>query len=121
MSELARLFLDDLPQQMEAIRRAVDGKQEHELERLAHRLKTSVGNFAAKPAFEAAFCLEKIGRQADLTEAPQALNALEHEIQRLQTALESWAHNPSGNDATGAPLAPPPPPAASSPGLAPTH
>ncbi len=113
LSELALLFLDNLPQQMEAIHRAVDKAQNHDLERLAHRLKGSVGNFAAKPAFEAAFRLEKIARQGDSKQVPQAMDALEYEIRRLQGALEEWAHKPSGNDDAGLPLAPPPPPAAS--------
>jgi HPt (histidine-containing phosphotransfer) domain-containing protein len=107
LSELALLFLDDLPQQMEAIHRAVDKAQNHDLERLAHRLKGSVGNFAAKPAFEAAFRLEKIARQGDSKQVPQAVDALEYEIRRLQGALEEWAHKPSGNDEAGLPLAPP--------------
>ncbi|MGD1103135.1 MAG: response regulator [Terriglobia bacterium] len=117
LSELALLFLDDLPQQMEAIHRAVDKMQIHDLERLAHRLKTSVGNFAAKPAFEAAFRLEKIARQGDFKQVPQAVEALEYEIRRLQGALEEWAHKLSGNDGAGSPLAPPPPPAPSNAGL----
>jgi len=110
LSELALLFLDDLPPQMEAIHRAVEKKQTHDLERLAHRLKGSVGNFAAKPAFEAAFRLEKIARQGDLKQASQAVDALVCEISRLRTALEKWAHNPPGNEGTDSPLAPPPPP-----------
>jgi signal transduction histidine kinase/CheY-like chemotaxis protein len=117
LSELALMFLDDLPQQMEAIHRAVDNRQDHDLERLAHRLKGSVGNFAAKPAFEAAFHLEKIARQGDLQLAPQAVDALEYEIRRLQSALEEWAHKPDGNDEAGSPLAAPPPSAASGSGL----
>ena len=117
LSELALLFLDDLPQQMEAIHRAVDNREVHDLERLAHRLKGSVGNFAAKPAFEAAFHLEKIARQGDFGQALQAVDALDYEIQRLQGALEEWAHKLSGNDGAGSPLAQPPPPASSNSGL----
>ena len=117
LSELALLFLDDLPQQMEAIHRAVDKRQDHELERLAHRLKGSVGNFAAKPAFEAAFRLEKIACQGDSKQIPQAVDALECEIGRLRGALEEWAHKPPGNDEAGLPLAPPPSPTASTSGL----
>ena len=117
MIELAHLFLGDLPQQMEAIRHAVENVQDHNLEHLAHRLKVSVGNFAAKPAFEAAFRLEKIGRQGDITQAPQAIGALEHEIQRLQGALEAWVNDPSLNDGGDSSVTPPPPPAASNPGL----
>jgi signal transduction histidine kinase/DNA-binding response OmpR family regulator len=119
LSELALLFLDDLPQQIEALHRALDNRQNHDLERLAHRLKGSVGNFAAKPAFEAAFHLEKIARQGDFKQAPQALGALEHEIQRLQDALEKWAHMPPGNEGADLSFAAPPPPAASGSSLNP--
>jgi len=121
MSELAGLFLDDLPHQMEALHRAVDQQQDHELERLARRLKTSVGNFAAKPAFEAAVRLENIGCEGDLTQAPGALKALEHEIQRLREALEAWVTNPLGNDPAPLSLPPPPPLATSNSGPIPGH
>jgi signal transduction histidine kinase/CheY-like chemotaxis protein len=109
LSELAVVFLDDLPQQMEAIHQAADKMQGDDLERFAHRLKGSVGNFAAKPAFEAAFRLEEIARQGDLQHAPQAVSALESEIQRLKDALEKWVNKPLGIEEAGLPLAPPPP------------
>jgi len=117
LSELALLFLDDLPQQMEAIHRAVDNRQGYDLERLAHRLKGSVGNFAAKHAFEAAFRLEKVAHEGDFNQTPQALDALEYEIRRLQGALEEWAHKPSENEEPGLALIPPPPSATPNSGL----
>jgi CheY-like chemotaxis protein len=117
LSELALLFLDDLPQQMEAIHRAVGNGQIHELERLAHRLKGSVGNFAAKPAFAAAFRLEQIACQGDSDQIPRAVDTLEYEVRRLQSALESWAHKAPGSDEAGSTLAPPPLPAPSDTGL----
>jgi signal transduction histidine kinase/CheY-like chemotaxis protein len=100
MGELARLFLDDLPHQMEAIHQAAEKTQSYDLERAAHQLKGSVGNFAAKPAFEAAFQLEKIAGQGDLDKVPEALGALESEIERLQVTLEKWADTPPGNSPT---------------------
>jgi HPt (histidine-containing phosphotransfer) domain-containing protein len=117
LSELARMFLNDLPQQMEAIHLAVDNRQDHELERLAHRLKASVGNFAAKPAFEAAFRLEKVALHGDLKLALQAVDVLEYEIRRLRGALEEWAHKPPGIDGAGSPLAAPSSSESSSSGL----
>jgi signal transduction histidine kinase/DNA-binding response OmpR family regulator len=117
LCELALLFLDDLPQQMEAIHRAADKIQAHDLERLAHRLKGSVGNFAAKPAFEAASHLEKIARQGEFEQVPHAVQALDHEIQRLQLALEEWAHKADTDEGADKLLAPPPSPAASHEGL----
>jgi signal transduction histidine kinase/DNA-binding response OmpR family regulator len=117
LCELALLFLDDLPQQMEAIHRAAAKLQAHDLERLTHRLKGSVGNFAAKPAFEAAFHLEKIARRGDFEQVPQAVEALDHEIQRLQGALEECTHKLTANEGADTRLAPLPSPAASNEGL----
>jgi HPt (histidine-containing phosphotransfer) domain-containing protein len=105
---------------MEAIHRAVDKRQGHDLERLAHRLKGSVGNFAANPAFEAAFRLEQIARQGDFEQVPPAVKALEYEIRRLQSTLVEWAHKPTENEEAGSPLAPPPPPAAPNADLTPS-
>jgi HPt (histidine-containing phosphotransfer) domain-containing protein len=113
LSELALVFLDDLPEQLAALHRAVDNMQNRDLERLAHRLKGSVGNFAAKPAFEAAFRLEKIACQGNSQQISQAADALEYEIQRLRDALQGWAHKPSGNGGTDSPLPPSPASAAS--------
>jgi CheY-like chemotaxis protein len=108
LSELVLLFLDDLPSELEAIHRAVDNKLGHDLERLVHRLKGSVGNFAAKPAYEAALRLEEIARCGDFEHVPSALEALEHEIQRLQYALREWTNNPDQDGVAGQPLASPP-------------
>jgi signal transduction histidine kinase/DNA-binding response OmpR family regulator len=118
LSELALLFLDDLPQQLEAIHHAVDAKHARDLELLAHRLKGSVANFAAKPAFEAAFHVEKIAGLGDFDQLPQAVETLEREMLRLRSALEAWAHSPMNGDGPGSPLAPPPPSTPSSPDLA---
>jgi two-component system, sensor histidine kinase and response regulator len=117
LSEMAGLFLDDLPQQMHAIHQAVEKGQAHDLERLTHRLKGSVGNFAAKPAFEAALQLEKIARQGDLQQFPQAVRALDFEMERLQNALEKWVANPDIQDFPGFSIPPPQSPGGSNSGL----
>jgi signal transduction histidine kinase/CheY-like chemotaxis protein len=117
LRELALLFLDDLPQQMEALHHAVDNGRSHDLERLAHRLKGSVGNFAAKPAFDTASRLEEFARQEDSQQIPQAMNVLEDEIQRVREALERWVHKPPGSGQADSPFQQPSPPAPSNPGL----
>ena len=90
LGELARLFLEDLPRQMKAIHLAAENAEQHDLEQAAHRLKSSVGNFAARSAFEAAFHLETVARQGEVAQFPEAVGALESEIHRLQLALEKW-------------------------------
>ena len=109
MSELARLFLEELPGQMDDLHKAAKELQGKDLERHAHRLKASLGNFAAPPAGEAALRLEKIGRDGDLSQASQALGVLDHEVQRLRAALETWARQARDDDRADVPMVPPPP------------
>ena len=117
LRELAHLFLDDLPHQLEAIHRAAEKNQGNELERTAHRLKSSVGNFAAKPAFKAAFHLEKIAREGDFEQFPRAVTALDAEIERLRLALEEWAEKPSDSPDDIVASPPPEAPGAAESGL----
>ncbi len=64
-----------------------DGK---ELERAAHTLKGTLGNFSAGPAFAAAHKLEMLGRAADLANVVEVHGKLEKEVKRLQTEMASF-------------------------------
>jgi HPt (histidine-containing phosphotransfer) domain-containing protein len=87
LKELVALFLKDLPEMLTTLREAVTAGDATAIERAAHKLKGSVGNFAARPAFEAALRLEVLGRDATLSEAGSAYAELENEINRLQSAM----------------------------------
>ncbi len=87
LEEMTAMFLDDCPKLLCAIREAVGRCDAKALERAAHTLKGSVGNFAARAAVEASLRLEMIGRHGDLTQAKKALVILEEEIERLKLAL----------------------------------
>ena len=91
LGELARLFLADTARLLSAVRQAVTRGDAKALEYAAHALKSSVGNFAAHAAFEAASRLEMSGRQGDLAEAQEAYAALQQEIERLKPVLEGFA------------------------------
>jgi CheY-like chemotaxis protein len=91
LGELARLFLADTARLLSAVRQAVTRGDAKALEYAAHALKSSVGNFAAHAAFEAAARLEMSGRQGDLAEAQEAYAALQQEIERLKPVLEGFA------------------------------
>lgn len=82
-------FLDDCPDYMEAIREAVENEDAETLKREAHGLKGAAGSLRAEPASEAAQVLEEIGHSGDFSEAETALEALEHEIDRLKDALRA--------------------------------
>ena len=87
LKEIVGLFLGEAPDLLRSIRESVERRDAASLERSAHALKGSVGNFGAKSAYETALKLETMGREADLSGAPETLAKLEAEISRLGSAL----------------------------------
>jgi CheY-like chemotaxis protein len=90
LKDLVALFLEILPEMMTTLREAVTAGDATAIERAAHKLKGSVGNFAAQPAFEAALKLEILARDATLSEAEPAYAELENEIKRLKSAMAKF-------------------------------
>jgi len=91
LREIIALFEEECPQLLDAIRRAIAEKDGDALQHSAHTLKGSVGNFAARAAFDAAFQLERMGKERRWEGAEQALAELEREIERLLPALKELA------------------------------
>jgi CheY-like chemotaxis protein len=87
LADLARLFLDDSPNQMTAIRNSIEQGDVSGLARASHALKGSIGNFGARRAFEAASELEKTARKGDLANCRLLCSALEHEMRALEPGL----------------------------------
>ena len=87
LRELADLFNEECPRSLAQLHEALAQQDSTAVEHLAHGLKGSVANFGAQPAVDAALELEKLGREARLAEAPQALTTLEHALATLQTEL----------------------------------
>jgi two-component system sensor histidine kinase/response regulator len=89
LKEIAALFLDEYPRELQNIRQALATGDAQTLERSAHGLKGSVANFGASAAVDAAFQLEQFGRAHKLDQAPPALAALERTLAFLHTELAS--------------------------------
>ncbi len=87
LQEIAALFLDEYPKTMAEIRVALEKGDARALERGAHSLKGSVGNFGAATAFQAALRLEMIGRSRNLTGADQAFADLVGALDSLRPVL----------------------------------
>ena len=87
LGELAGLFFDDYPRLLNQIKESIAKSDGDSLEKAAHSLKGSVGNFAAREAFDAALALEKLGREGNFGSAERACDRLEAEIDRLRIAL----------------------------------
>ncbi|MBI4480945.1 MAG: response regulator [Acidobacteria bacterium] len=88
--EVAETFSGDYPRQLSAIREAVEQADAAALERAAHLLKGSVGSFGAPGAFYAAQRLENMGRDRDLSAAPEALARLEEKAGALLNTLREF-------------------------------
>src|SRR5262249_16730395 len=66
MSDVIRIFIDDCPVRLEAIRSAVTDRHAERIRVEAHALKGAAGNLAATGLFEAAQTLERIGAEGRL-------------------------------------------------------
>jgi two-component system, sensor histidine kinase and response regulator len=89
LSELASLFLGNLDLMLARVREAAARGDALALERAAHALKGSVGNFAADEAYQAALDVEYYARQGLLGGAAEACERLERAIGRLRPAVEA--------------------------------
>jgi CheY-like chemotaxis protein len=87
LREIVALFLGETPELLRAIQESLERRDATALERNAHALKGSVGNFGAKTAYEIALKLETMGRAGDLSGAPETFAELEAKISRLELAL----------------------------------
>jgi CheY-like chemotaxis protein len=98
LRDLTRIFLADCPKQLAEIKVAIQMRDAERLRRAAHGLKGSVGNFAAKRAFETAGQLETMGKNGNLNAAQGACAALESELSRLTRELKKLTMNSSARD-----------------------
>ena len=87
LEESLDMFDQAAPDLLARIRDAVAQGDAEAVRIGAHTLKSMVGNFSAKPAFEAASHIETVGRNGDLTLCTDRLATLETEVARLQKAL----------------------------------
>ena len=87
LAEMAALFVVECPRMLSAIHEAIARQDAKMLERAAHALKGSVGNFAAPAALDAALALEKAADRKDFGQAQLACAILEHALEHLTKAL----------------------------------
>jgi signal transduction histidine kinase/CheY-like chemotaxis protein len=85
--EVVKIFLEDCPLQMAAIKAAVDARNAAQIRATAHALKGSAGYLRATLVFEAARALEAIGREGVLARADTLHQRLVAETTRLVEEL----------------------------------
>jgi len=89
LEELVRLFAQECPANMAAIRQAQEARDAPLLERLAHTLKGASANLGAYRVFTSASELEARARIGDWKNTGESIGNLEREVERLLPELES--------------------------------
>ncbi|TAM80281.1 MAG: response regulator [Acidobacteria bacterium] len=89
LHDLLRMFANEAHTTLDKLRSAVEIRDAQAVERAAHTLKGSVGNFGADAAVQAVLKLEVMGRQGDMEGAAEAFLSVEQEIQRVLAAIET--------------------------------
>ena len=87
MTDVIRVFLEDLPVRLAAIKDAVTGRNAEALRAAAHALKGAAGNLSAGGLFEAARVLERVGAESHMDAAEAAWRQLSVEASNVIDVL----------------------------------
>jgi len=89
LEEIVRIFTGECAGNMDAIRQAFTAGDARLLERLAHTIKGASANLGAVAVCKVAFELEKLAAAGDLSNAPEWIDKIQREIDRLLPELAS--------------------------------
>ena len=103
--EVLRLFVDDCPTQLAAIRAALDEGDAKRLYNVAHALKSAAGNVTAWAVADAARALELLGRDELLTAADEPWQQLQREAHQFITLARPSLVAAAGSAVPRAPAA----------------
>jgi HPt (histidine-containing phosphotransfer) domain-containing protein len=89
LREVIKLFLEDCPLRVRAIKAAVDQRDGNLLRTAAHSLKGAAANLAAPALFDAARTLEQLGTEGQLDPAAAAWQVLSTEATALMDVFRA--------------------------------
>ena len=87
LSELIEIFRGYYPENMDALRKAVEESDFESLRETAHQFKGAVSNFYATAAVKAAADLENAGRDKCADNLGEMFQRLETEVERMNCEL----------------------------------
>jgi signal transduction histidine kinase/CheY-like chemotaxis protein len=94
LTDVVRLFLEDCPLRLAAIKSAVDARDAERLRTTAHAFKGAAGNLAATALFEATQTLERMGVEGRLEAVEAAWRRLSMEAANVVDALRQFESTP---------------------------
>ena len=92
---LVGVLLEEYPSQLTELKEFIEKNDSEQLQRMAHSLKGSVGNFGAEKAYALAYELEVMGRDGRLGDARRVIEELEQQMNRVKTffSMPDWDEN----------------------------
>ena len=87
--ELIDMFFEDYESSLATLQAAVSGQLFGEIEAGAHAMKSALGNLGGMVAYEAAFELERAGRESIADDLTAKLQAFEAAVAAFQGAAEA--------------------------------
>ncbi|HUR82768.1 MAG TPA: response regulator [Thermoanaerobaculia bacterium] len=91
LREIAKIYLDDAPARLAALRDAVAASDAHAISTAAHAFKSGSGNIGAVAVHDLCAELESMGRHGNLADVEEKLAELEREYVRVEQALREIA------------------------------
>jgi HPt (histidine-containing phosphotransfer) domain-containing protein len=88
--DLARLLIESVPVQADAVRSAVAVRDSAALRAAAHKLRGSIAPFGVPAAVEAARTLEAMGATGNLDGAETLSRELVADVQSLRDSAKDW-------------------------------
>ena len=95
--DLARLLVDTLPAQLNAVQSALDTSDGPALKAAAHKLKGSIATFGAARAVELARGLELCGVSGDIASGRASGPELQDEVRALCASAQAWLASQTGD------------------------
>jgi len=96
LSEVCRALLEETPRLLAALRQAVEAGDAVALRRTAHTIKSSVGYFGAKAAFDLAYQIEQQALNSESQISAASLAELESQMERILTEVARYARSVRG-------------------------
>ncbi|MBN2078243.1 MAG: Hpt domain-containing protein [Spirochaetes bacterium] len=85
--ELAELFISNRKDLVAPLEKAIAERNGAAIGKAAHTIKGAVANFSANGAFDAAYELEKIGKNQEIERINDAMDRLLRELENMTRAL----------------------------------
>ncbi|PKN49748.1 MAG: hypothetical protein CVU63_01275 [Deltaproteobacteria bacterium HGW-Deltaproteobacteria-20] len=90
LRRMMRLFIEDAPSHLDAIRAAVREASPQRVQRSAHALKGASANFAADAVVQSALALERAGAEVQLDQADALESSLERNVATLVDGFRQY-------------------------------